>query len=93
MAFASSCHEKLSRAWHLGRVPYTDSRAFAMKKLKSCDATESLKKLWNYVRLLQKLSHYLQQPPENQTNLSFCLHNIREGNLLIKLRWYVYLIL
>ena len=54
MAFASSCHEKLSRAWHLGRVPYTDSRAFAMKKLKSCDATESLKKTLELCALVTK---------------------------------------
>ena len=54
MAFASSCHEKLSRAWHLGRVPYTDSRAFAMKKIKSCDATERARKTLELCALVTK---------------------------------------
>ena len=80
MAFASSCHEKLSRAWHLGRVPYTDSRAFAMKKLKSCDATESLKNfgimcacyksfliIYNNLRRTKQIYHFVYITFEKET--------------------------
>ena len=40
-------------------------------------------KLWNYVRLLQKLSHYLQQPPENQTQIYHFVYITFEKRKLI----------